>query len=267
MSEINSDELIFIPSFLSNSSTVSARASACGTYLSSCGTHQCTSGCQAEQDGEPCNTLAMTCGNSQNDCGACQNGGETCGVSEYGSCDSCQGFSECATCERECMKTCERYSQDPSCDDECEYAAQESPIDVAYWSWSESNGEATGSQTRAAYDAVRNHGEVSDFSYLVWNDLVNKILEIKQYAGFEWNAYFDLYENTLMSEDERTLTALKFNSARYNIGIHMSTTSDNYPDGIQPVSRGDKVMGEYFIIIARCINDFIDKIAEEMGEI
>ena len=245
LSGVSPDELIQIPSFLS-SDYGAAIAAACNSY-------QCTGGCQGEQY-DPCDTLAMTCGNSQYDCGACQNGGEGCSTNEYGPCDSCQGYSQCTTCETTCMSTCERYSQGPSCGDACEYAIQESPIDVAYWSWTSSNGSASSAQTKIAYNAIRSHGPVENFSYLVWNDLVDKINEVKQYAGYEWNAYFDLYENTLMSEDDRKLTALRFNSARYNIGIHVST-------GIEQVYRGDDVIGDYFITIADCINEFIDSLA------
>lgn len=130
----------------------------------------------------------------------------------------------------------------------------ESPIGVDYWDWNASNGSASATRTKAAYRAVRDNGEVSDFHYLVWNDLVDKIYEVKQYAGFDWNAKFDLYANTRMTSTDKVLTALRFNSARYNIGIHIST-------GIDDVRRGDDVMGDYFLTIADCINEFIDSLA------
>lgn len=49
---------------------------------------------------------------------------------------------------------------------------------VSPWTWSGSNGSASAAQTRAAYSAIQNRGNLSDFSYLVWNDMVDKVKEI-----------------------------------------------------------------------------------------
>ena len=120
-------------------------------------------------------------------------------------------------------------------------------IKVDPWSWSQSNGDASASQTRAAYSAVSSKGRVSDFSYLVWNDMVNKVKEILDSQGLSWNSRFASYAGTLMGSGSRTLTATKFNSLRYNIGLHYST-------GIDTVYRGDTVSGWYFTTLASCIN-------------
>lgn len=125
----------------------------------------------------------------------------------------------------------------------------------AYWSWYSSNGIATASQTRAAHDACRNSGRTRDFSYLVWNDLVDKIYEIRQVADYDWNTRFASYDETKMTPYDKTLTAARFNSARYNIGVLVST-------GIQEVYPGDEVIGSYFLTIADCINSFIDTLGE-----
>lgn len=237
------EELISVPLFLSNELGAS-------TYASSCGSYQCTGGCQAEQD-DPCTTLAMTCGNSQNDCGACQNGGESCGVSESGSCDSCQGFSQCSTCETSCMTNCQRYSQG-GCSTACESSVQEEPV-IDYWYWDSSNGSATTAQTKRAYAAITGYGATTDFSYKVWNDLVDKIYEAKQAAGFSWNAKYASLSDTKMSSSDKVLTATRFNSARYNVGIHVST-------GITDVYSGDPVYGWYFETITDSLNEWIASI-------
>lgn len=118
------------------------------------------------------------------------------------------------------------------------------------WSWSKSNGSASISQTSAAYSAIRNKGGLSSFSYLVWNDMVDKVKEILDAKGMTWNNTFMSYAATRMSSGDKSLTATRFNSLRYNIGLHYST-------GINTVNRGDTVYGWYFITLANCINNMI----------
>lgn len=118
------------------------------------------------------------------------------------------------------------------------------------WSWSKSNGSASASQTSAAYSAIRNKGGLSSFSYLVWNDMVDKVKEILDAKGMTWNNAFMSYTATRMSGGDKSLTATRFNSLRYNIGLIYST-------GINTVSRGDIVYGWYFITLANCINNMI----------
>lgn len=118
------------------------------------------------------------------------------------------------------------------------------------WSWYNSNGSASASQTRTAYSAVTNKGNLSSFSYLVWNDMVNKVKEILDAKGWAWNSYFASYNATLMSFTDKELTAIRFNSLRYNIGIHYST-------GINTVYRNDTVYGWYFTTLTACMNNMI----------
>ena len=80
-----------------------------------------------------------------------------------------------------------------------------------------------------------------------FNDMVNKVKEILDSQGLSWNSRFASYAGTLMGSGSRTLTATKFNSLRYNIGLHYST-------GIDTVYRGDTVYGWYFTTLASCIN-------------
>lgn len=122
---------------------------------------------------------------------------------------------------------------------------------VVKWSWSASNGSASASQTSAAYSAVVNKTAVTNFSYLVWNDLVDKVKKILDATGDSWDSSYATYANTKMTSSDKTLTATKFNSLRYNIGSHYST-------GIYDVAPNDDVLGSYFITLASCINSWID---------
>ena len=124
-------------------------------------------------------------------------------------------------------------------------------ISIAKWSWTASNGNASASLTQAAYSAVANKTAVTNFSYLVWNDLCDKVKEILDATGGSWDSTYATYANTKMASSNKTLTATKFNSLRYNIGSHYST-------GITEVYTNDDVLGSYFTKLASCINGWID---------
>lgn len=124
---------------------------------------------------------------------------------------------------------------------------------VSAWSWSSSNGTASASQTKAAYTALTNNGSTSDFSYLVWNDMCSKVIEIENAAGLTWSTKYASYADTKMSSSDKVLTATRFNSLRYNIGRSYST-------GINEVTSGDTVYAWYFTTLARCMNEWIDQI-------
>lgn len=127
----------------------------------------------------------------------------------------------------------------------------EKTISITKWSWTASNGNASASQTQAAYSAVVNKTAVTNFSYLVWNDLCDKVKEILDATGGSWDSTYATYANTKMTSSNKTLTATKFNSLRYNIGSHYST-------GIADVASNDDVLGSYFTKLASCINGWID---------
>ena len=126
-------------------------------------------------------------------------------------------------------------------------------VGVRSWSWSNrSGGDATLDEIKDAKEAIDNHGRTSSFSHLVWNDLVNKVNECKHASGVLWNNKYTTYGNTLM-EDDTVLTALRFNSLRYNIDIHEET-------GINEVFAGDIVYGHYFTDLTDAMNSWIDDI-------
>jgi hypothetical protein len=122
---------------------------------------------------------------------------------------------------------------------------------ISKWSWSMSNGSATDYQTWRAYQAVVNKTAVKLFAHLVWNDLCDKVKEIVDMTGDGWDSTYATFSNTKMTDSDKTLTATKFNSLRYNIGSRYST-------GISEVDTNDAVLGSYFITLALCINEWID---------
>lgn len=125
---------------------------------------------------------------------------------------------------------------------------------VKSWDWNASNGEATAAQTKRAYTAVTSHGATTDFSYLVWNDLVNKVKETAEAMGDEWNTQlgYGSYTETLMTPSDKVLTAGRFNALRQNIGRHVST--------INEVHQGDPVKGSDFITLSEKLNEWIDNL-------
>uniref|UniRef100_UPI0025D13408 hypothetical protein n=1 Tax=Pseudobutyrivibrio sp. TaxID=2014367 RepID=UPI0025D13408 len=128
-------------------------------------------------------------------------------------------------------------------------------VSVEPWSWTASNGNATSTQTRNAYNAISNRGLLTDFSYLVWNDLVDKTKEAIEAHGGSWytsgggKTYLS-YANTKMTTSNKNMTAARFNALRFNIGSRIST-------GITDRTTGDIINGSYFITLAQKLNDYI----------
>ncbi len=136
-------------------------------------------------------------------------------------------------------------------------------ISVEPWSWTASNRSAltvlpaTASMTSAAHDAVMHKGYLSAFSWRVWNDLVAKTMETIIARGGTWSTRdqntgktYLSYESTRMSENDKNMTAARFNALRFNIGSRIST---DIPDR----KSGDIIYGSYFITLAQKLNDLI----------
>lgn len=133
-------------------------------------------------------------------------------------------------------------------------------VTTSQWSWSASNGFATAAQTQLAYNAIIGKGAISNFSYLVWNDLCDKVQECITREGGSWltvcglnGSYTPTYANAKMSSTDKTLTAARFNAVRGNIGSRVST-------GISPVVTGDKVLGSYFTACTTALNTWINQL-------
>ena len=127
------------------------------------------------------------------------------------------------------------------------------PPKVKPWDWTASNGNASATATKAAYTAITNRGATTAFSYLVWNDLVDKVLEALSAEGDSWNTNSSKYlssSSTKMSSSDKTLTAARFNALRWNIGRHYSTD-------ITDRSKGQQVLGSYFTTLTDALNSWI----------
>lgn len=151
----------------------------------------------------------------------------------------------------------------------------QNPSIPSKWSWEKSNGQASKTLTVNAHDAVTGNGYCKNFSYLVWNDMVNKVLEIMRgyCARYDadsvegntvWPVFttssgtsFLNYGSTKMTSTDKVMTAKRFNSIIYRIDeVNRSEeySAPSYADA------GDAVLGEYFIEIANAINGAIDTI-------
>lgn len=121
-----------------------------------------------------------------------------------------------------------------------------SKTETGYWDWNASTAR------RNAYNALVNMGSTSQFSYLVWNEMVDKVWEVIQEKSSGWwnDAFLDL-GSTYMTPSDRELTAARFNSLRYNVGSRYST-------GVPEVSRGGVVYGWYFTQLMNKLNEWID---------
>lgn len=113
------------------------------------------------------------------------------------------------------------------------------------WSWSASNGSASSAQTQAAYNAViKTSGyDLSDFSYLVWNDLIDKV---DAFAVYKSSSAVE--SGAKMTTSDKALSALRFNKLLVAVNAMAST-------GITSRSAGQLVYGSYFTTITSTLNN------------
>ena len=83
--------------------------------------------------------------------------------------------------------------------------------------------------------------------------MCDKVMEVLDAIGDSWNNHYASYNSTRMTSSNKTLTAARFNSLRYQIGSHESTE-------INEVSAGDTVYGWYFTTLANKLNSWINSI-------
>lgn len=146
----------------------------------------------------------------------------------------------------------------------------------ASWSWEKSNGSATDIQTANAYTACANKGLAANFSYKVWNDLVDKVQAFLDYTkrslwtigtnNYGYSAsmtYKALLTNAKMSDTDAKLYAVKFNIVRFCIGVMVTfnnATENNSiyqhheKTGSWDMSAKEDILGEYIIDLAKKIN-------------
>lgn len=123
---------------------------------------------------------------------------------------------------------------------------------VEPWSWTASNGAATAGQTQAAYAILQGNSPADGFSHLVWNDLVDKVEEMRGALGGVWDTVGGSYLTAAACKASAgdTLRAEAYNSVKVNIGNIQST-------GIQDVSPGDEITGYHIIHLTDVLNSIL----------
>lgn len=122
--------------------------------------------------------------------------------------------------------------------------------EVDEWDWTISNGSATAAQTQLAYAAITGNGPLTDFSYLVWNDMVNKTYEVIADRNGEWNTTYGTLAETLMTATDKAMTARRFNAIVWNLAQYKTPS-------VTRKNQGDPMLGSYFIELTNSINNTI----------
>lgn len=146
---------------------------------------------------------------------------------------------------------------DTPCSDTCsDTPCSDKPqVSVDPWSWTASNGSASAAQTRNAYAILNGTRAADDFSHLVWNDLVDKVMEMRAAKGYTWDRDSNLYptQSGCKVSAREALSARKYNGVRYNIGSVRAT-------GIFDVSPGDGMTGYHIARLAEVLNEIINSL-------
>jgi hypothetical protein len=131
-------------------------------------------------------------------------------------------------------------------------------IEIDTWYWYGSNGSASASATAAAAEAIVYGGSTKDFSYLVWNDMVDKVKEVLDATGGKWDSTYASYSGTRMKSSDKTLTATRFNSLRLNIQNNVWLN----PTSVPFAYTGDEVKGSYFTDMMSAVNRWINSVTD-----
>lgn len=93
------------------------------------------------------------------------------------------------------------------------------------WSWTTPNTHVK------AKTALDNKSAPSNFPYSVWNDMCELTNDVLSYTDDKsWSSKYATLANTKMTNSDKTLTAVRFNSLRYNIpNCSLSTVYKNSP--------------------------------------
>lgn len=133
----------------------------------------------------------------------------------------------------------------------------------AKWSWNIGNINATAAQTQAAYAALTTPSDVGkgptrDFNVIVWNDIVNKIIEMREYWGdAEWTKAAPATKSQTWMIPGEWMTADIFNSAVVNMPpIHPWGWEATL--GRRDIRQRDVCYGAYFLYLVDGLNHWID---------
>lgn len=148
----------------------------------------------------------------------------------------------------------------PSSEGGGEGGGEDEGTDVPCWSWTESNGSANAEATITAHNAITNRLATTGFPHKVWNDMVDKVIDLGNAIDgvyVYWDETYASYSGTKMRSGDRELTAERFNSLRRNIELYggrLEIGTIPYSDIPYPVYSGDRVLGEYFMVLTDYIN-------------
>ena len=131
----------------------------------------------------------------------------------------------------------------------------------AKWRWDIGNINATAAQTQAAYNAITapsGTAPTRNFSVIVWNDIVDKIIEQRTYLGdTEWSAAAPATKGQTWMIPGEQMTAKIFNSAVVNMPpIHPWGWEATL--GRKEIRKGDVCYGDYFLYLVNGLNHWID---------
>lgn len=127
-------------------------------------------------------------------------------------------------------------------------------LSVEPWSWEKSNGSADKTDTSRAYQILLGKQPVSaGFSHEVWNDLVDKVAEVRSELGLGWYTKTDVYVSAeeCKVEPGDTLSAKIYNSVRYQVGSYRGT---NITDRVE----GGEILGRHITHMVDVLNDIIE---------
>lgn len=125
------------------------------------------------------------------------------------------------------------------------------------WNWNNSNGNASAVQTQTAHYALTHNGSTRNFSVIVWNDIVDKIIEQRQAWGdTEWSIAAPATKGQTWMIPGEQMTAKIFNSAVVNMPpIHPWGWEATL--GRKSIRKGDTCYGAYFIYLVDGLNHWI----------
>lgn len=129
----------------------------------------------------------------------------------------------------------------------------------AKWNWGASNGSATAQQTIDAHTALLNNGRTAAFSYLVWNDIIDKISAQRQFwTDTAWD------DSGLTKANAKMTSGAQMTAARFNSAVKNMPPIKSWPwqetlgrTDIRPL---DRCYGIYFIYLTDGLNYWIDLI-------
>lgn len=125
------------------------------------------------------------------------------------------------------------------------------------WDWSATTARSRyrdilkGTTIAAETDGKGNVTEVY-LSYSVWNEMCEKVYEMREYRDWSWDSTYLSYSATRMTSSDKAMSAKRLNSLLVNVDGIVDT-------GLSVVSRGGTVKGRHQIVIMEKCNQAIEE--------